>query len=152
MVFSLEDHPVMLACIANLALLVSSSPCSCSNTLAAWDVLSADLFSMLPQSFCPSTPNDLGRLFCHSCFKDESLFQQACVQVSCSCRSATSSPIALHIHCLWGFHLLSSVLIARKWGKRDPRKLENVRDMMKHRGKSFCCMGELSFGGWWWIT
>lgn len=98
------------------------------------DVLGADLFSMLTQTFCPNIPNGLDRSsFCHSCTNDECFFHQACVQVPGCLRDAVARhistrhlagfPVGVHIHCLWGFQLPSSGT------DRDPRKLQNVRDI-----------------------
>lgn len=142
-VFSLEDHPVVLACIANLALHVSSSPCSWSNTVTAWDVLSADLFSRLPQTFSPNTPNGLADCFVILALRMRVSFTrlvfrfpvaagvvQACLlpYTFIAFGDSTSSP-----HCA-NFQEMGQ--------KRSKETIKRKRHyMMKHRGKAFIAWG-----------
>lgn len=107
---------------------------------------------------CLNIPNGLDRpSFCCSCA--ECFFPQVFIQVPCCRRDAIAGhistrhlagfPVGVLLYCFGGFHLPSSLLIAKRWDRKKSEEAIKCKRcyMKKHRGKSFHCLDGPSFGG-----
>lgn len=113
---------------------------------------------MLTQTFSPNTPDGLGRwLFCHSCFKGESLFVQAWFRFPVAAGVLHPGTSAQGT---WQAHLLPYMFIVSGDSTSSPhsancketgqkRSKETIKCkrhyMMKHRGRKLLLLGGALF-------